>query len=344
MPAETTPAEPTPARWSHTASRVGLALSGGGAKGAYQAGVAACLAEYGVQPRIVCGASIGALNGAVLACGSSPADAAARLKAVWREVAADAGESMAAFPSEAAGPAGQPEATPAALRGLDGAIAGMSSPILAQTYLDDLVRRHVDLTALRGGPPLWASMYPVVFADYLPSWAWLIDVLRAPFTTEGSWVCVSQVASHQIHDVVLASAALPPVLPARSVSGVSYRDGGLFDNTPLGPIAADPDCDVAIVVHLRQGAVWDARAYPGLRVIEIRPTTPLAAPGATGWINGLLDFSPARVEWLIQRGYEDATAALGRIQAALQATHGLRRATAAATAEADLLDHDFPTP
>jgi NTE family protein len=322
---------------SEKASPVGLALSGGGAKGAYQAGVAACLAEFGIRPRIVCGASIGALNGAVLACGASPDDAAARLTSVWREVAAHAGESGVALPFQPG------EATPAALRGLDGVIAGMASPIVQQSYLETLVRRHVDLAELRKGPPLWVSMYPsLLVGEYLPSWVWLIDVLRAPFTLEGSWECVSQVAPHQIHDVVLASAALPPILPARSVGTMAYRDGGLFDNTPLGPIAADSKCSVAIVVHLRQGSVWDAGAYPRLHVIEIRPTVPLASPGPAGWVNGMLDFSPARVEWLIQQGYQDATAALGRIRAALQTTHGLRQAVTTATNKADRLDHDFP--
>ena len=143
---------------------------------------------------------------------------------------------------------------------------------------------------------------------------------------------------------MLASAALPPILPARSFGGASYRDGGLFDNLPLGPIAADPECAVAIVVHLRQGSVWDHRAYPGLHVVEIRPTVPLAAPGPVGWINGMLDFSPSRVEWLIERGYEDATRALGRVRAALQAAHGLREAVDTAVAEADRLDRDFPGP
>ena len=161
-------------------SRVGLALGGGGAKGAYQAGVAACLADFGIRPRIVCGASIGALNGAVLVCGSSPRDAADRLEAVWREVAAEAGQAGAGLPDQLA------EASPETLRGLAGAIAGMDTPVVEQFYLERLVRRHVDLAALRKGPPLWASMYPsILVGDYLPSWVWLIDVLRAPFTLQG---------------------------------------------------------------------------------------------------------------------------------------------------------------
>src|SRR5690242_8105879 len=48
---------------------VGLVLAGGGARGAYQAGAVRYLAECGIHIRMICGASIGALNGAVVACG-----------------------------------------------------------------------------------------------------------------------------------------------------------------------------------------------------------------------------------------------------------------------------------
>ncbi|EIO19471.1 hypothetical protein ECPA31_1421, partial [Escherichia coli PA31] len=47
--------------------KTGLVLSGGGAVGAYQAGVVKALAECGTQISMVSGASIGAFNGAIIA-------------------------------------------------------------------------------------------------------------------------------------------------------------------------------------------------------------------------------------------------------------------------------------
>jgi len=38
--------------------KLGLALSGGGAKGAYEAGVVRALAEIGLEPEVVSGASV----------------------------------------------------------------------------------------------------------------------------------------------------------------------------------------------------------------------------------------------------------------------------------------------
>ena len=61
-----------------------LILSGGGAKGAYEAGVATALLERGVPIRLVAGSSAGALNAAMLADGRLE-----RLENVWRTIARD---------------------------------------------------------------------------------------------------------------------------------------------------------------------------------------------------------------------------------------------------------------
>src|SRR6185295_14272450 len=60
---------------------IALVLSGGGAKGAYEAGVAAALVERGVPIRLVAGSSAGALNAAMIAGGRIE-----RLEAMWRTV------------------------------------------------------------------------------------------------------------------------------------------------------------------------------------------------------------------------------------------------------------------
>lgn len=66
---------------------VGLVLSGGGAKGAYQVGVVRALDELGVRVDKIAGASIGALNGAVLACSPDLAEGSRRLEQLWRTLA-----------------------------------------------------------------------------------------------------------------------------------------------------------------------------------------------------------------------------------------------------------------
>ena len=64
---------------------VALVLQGGGALGAYQAGVFEALAEAGLQPDRLAGISIGALNAAVIA-GNAPERRVERLREFWEAI------------------------------------------------------------------------------------------------------------------------------------------------------------------------------------------------------------------------------------------------------------------
>ena len=89
------PATPTPVTQTTTApakerivkEQVVLVLQGGGALGAYQAGVYQALMEGGIEPDWVIGTSIGAINGALIA-GNEPANRIARLREFWDGVGA----------------------------------------------------------------------------------------------------------------------------------------------------------------------------------------------------------------------------------------------------------------
>src|SRR5262249_51024392 len=78
---------PSAARAECTRSHAGLhvptavILSGGGAKGAYEAGVITVLAERRVPLRIAAGSSAGALSAAMLVAGRAD-----RLEAMWRPI------------------------------------------------------------------------------------------------------------------------------------------------------------------------------------------------------------------------------------------------------------------
>ena len=58
---------------------IGLALEGGGVRGSYQAGAYIAFLECGIKIDGVCGSSIGALNGAVIASGKG-----SELSRIWR--------------------------------------------------------------------------------------------------------------------------------------------------------------------------------------------------------------------------------------------------------------------
>src|SRR4029453_2204298 len=67
---------------------VALVLQGGGALGAYQAGVYEALAEANINPDWVAGVSIGAINSAIIA-GNERAERVAKLRTFWQEITAN---------------------------------------------------------------------------------------------------------------------------------------------------------------------------------------------------------------------------------------------------------------
>jgi NTE family protein len=73
---------------------VALVLQGGGALGAYQAGVYEALAEAGIHPDWIAGISIGAINAAIIA-GNPPKSRVARRPAARVLDTCDIGWTMA---------------------------------------------------------------------------------------------------------------------------------------------------------------------------------------------------------------------------------------------------------
>src|SRR5215813_7501093 len=77
---------PAPERWRpERCDRIALVLQGGGALGAYQAGVYQALHEAGIEPDWVSGVSIGAINGAIIA-GNPPEKRLDRLRTFWERI------------------------------------------------------------------------------------------------------------------------------------------------------------------------------------------------------------------------------------------------------------------
>src|SRR5882724_7070687 len=66
---------------------IALVLQGGGALGAYQAGVYEALSEADLHPDWIAGISIGAINGALIA-GNAPEARVDKLRAFWDRVTA----------------------------------------------------------------------------------------------------------------------------------------------------------------------------------------------------------------------------------------------------------------
>ncbi|WP_232283477.1 patatin-like phospholipase family protein [Sphingomonas sp. PAMC 26617] len=81
---------------------IALVLQGGGALGAYQAGVYEALAQAALYPNWVAGISIGAINAALIA-GNAPEQRVEKLRAFWQTVTADPWAGWFATPAPVGG-------------------------------------------------------------------------------------------------------------------------------------------------------------------------------------------------------------------------------------------------
>lgn len=201
-----------------------LALSGGNALAAYQAGVIEALIEAGMLPEWVCAGSAGAVNGALLA-GNPPEQAIERLAAFWRPGAIDS----AWFPSIADElrrtaavtwtlAAGEPQAfTPRPPFAWDE--SGSSSLFDTRPLLTSLASL-VDFDRLNTGP----MRFTATAVDLESGEDVIFDTVDGAITP----------------DHVRASCALTPVFQPVEIDGRLLADTGLSANLPLDPVLRDP--------------------------------------------------------------------------------------------------------
>jgi NTE family protein len=210
--------------------RIALLLQGGGALGAYQAGVYEALTQANLEPDWIAGISIGAVNAALIA-GNVPGKRVEKLREFWEAV---------------------------------------STPPLGVPYLKsieithELTRRAVNQTRafgdmLFGAPNFFTPrMFPTIFglanrADAVSYYD--VSPLRSTLERLVDFDCINSnrmrfsvgavnVRSGNFNYFdsrtdrigpahVIASGSLPPGFPATEIEGELYWDGGLVSNTPL---------------------------------------------------------------------------------------------------------------
>ena len=201
--------------------RLGLVLSGGGAFGAFEAGVIAELADRGIRPDVVSGTSAGALNAGAVAAGVDPDD----LTAAWESLRPWQVARPRLDVHKLLRPAGVTEGHGIADRIL-GSIGwswlldtrvqrDMVTEVLGTEVLDDL---DVDLAI------------PAV--DIAAGTTRTFTNRRPPFAPEHADYLV---ADPLRVEHLLASSAVPLLFTPVEVDGRDYWDGGVIANTPLAP-------------------------------------------------------------------------------------------------------------
>jgi NTE family protein len=221
-----------------------LVLQGGGALGAYQAGVYEALHAAGIEPDWVIGTSIGAINASLIA-GNAPADRLERLREFWRRVAQTPdwdvlphvpwlGRSLPNWATLAAGVENFFKPNPLAFLGLHVPLAADAAGYYSTRPLARTLGELVDFSRLSRCTPrltVGAANLRTSQMRYFDSREETLD------------------ARH-----VLASGALPPAFPAVRIDGDLYWDGGILSNTPVEAVFDDNPRKNSLVIAVH---IWN---------------------------------------------------------------------------------------
>jgi NTE family protein len=210
--------------------RIALILQGGGALGAYQAGVYQALAEANLHPDWVAGISIGAINSALIA-GNRPERRVEKLREFWETVSAP----PFAMPYVAA-LEGRDEFTHSVINqvrswgALVGGAPGFFQPRVPPPYL--YPNGAPEALSYYDVGPLKATLERLVDFALINRSAMRFSVGAVNVRT-GNFAYFDNTTYQIRPEHVMASGSLPPGFPPTEIEGEYYWDGGLVSNTPL---------------------------------------------------------------------------------------------------------------
>jgi len=269
-----------------------LVFSGGGAKGAWEAGVASALVEGGVPVALAAGSSAGALNATMLADGRLE-----RLEATWRGLTRE----QVYAPRASVVFAGLLPGWLAALA------VGHADALLDPAPLRAMLGSSVDFARVRVSP----TALLVVATDL---------ARRTPRTFDNRTLTL---------DALMGATAIPGVFPAVRVDGDLIVDGGLVARAPVVDALAhrrtaravvlvsyatsergraptsvraalEEAFETAMVHQIRRDTELARIKYPDVDVQLVLPSAPLDLRP--------LDFEPARLGAAFDRGRDDGRA------------------------------------
>lgn len=214
-----------------------LVLSGGGARGAYQAGVLAGLAEHGLVGGaaagfdVLVGSSAGSLNAAVLASlADNPLTGIERLQGVWRNIRT---EHVYRTDVAALGRTGVRWAWDLTFGGATQKVAPKS--LLDTSPLGKLLREQIRFANIEANVAAGRLRALAVLSTDMHTSAGVVFLHASPETpdwTRRRWRVVKTAigAEH-----LLASSAIPIFFPPVRIDGRWYGDGSIRNTAPLGP-------------------------------------------------------------------------------------------------------------
>ncbi|NKN37397.1 patatin-like phospholipase family protein [Agrobacterium sp. a22-2] len=204
---------------------VALVFQGGGALGAYQAGVFQALSEAGISANWLSGVSIGAINAAIIA-GNEPGNQVDRLRDFWETISGRTvwhhtpeGDIFRKLRNQAS-----------AMMTMTSGLPGFFSPRDISPWQQ--------FAGASGATSFYDTSELQHTLDRLIDWRLLNNQERrlsvgAVNVTTGNFRYFDSAIETIDAKHVMASGALPPAFPAVHIENEYYWDGGIVSNTPL---------------------------------------------------------------------------------------------------------------
>ena len=215
-----------------------LVLQGGGARGAFQAGVDEALIELGIELDWVAGISIGAVNAAIIA-GNERDQAVGKMREFWEGVSS-ALPSLPTVDNDWAR-----EWTHMAAAGQVAAfgVPGFFTPRFPPPAL--AARQTPEAVSFYDTAPLAATLDRLVDWDRVNNGKVRLSVGAVAVETGNFRYFDTKLETLDARHI-LASGALPPGLPPVEIDGTWYWDGGLVSNTPLEHVVEAANEDMLV--------------------------------------------------------------------------------------------------
>ena len=245
---------------------VALLLQGGGALGAYQAGVYEAMAETGLCPDWVAGISIGAINSAIIA-GNHPDKRVQKLREFWELITSHpvAGWGLGHYTAPFVRGDMMREAynRGAAAFALTMGAAGFFKPRLPPPFFQP--DGTPEATSYYDTAELKATLENLIDFDRLGEEVRLS--VGAVNVRMGNFVYFDSEEQRIRPEHIMASGALPPGFPAVEIEGEFYWDGGLVSNTPLQWVVQQADKRMDTLAF--QVDLWSARGDMPRNLAEV---------------------------------------------------------------------------
>ena len=209
--------------------QVALMLQGGGALGSYQVGVYRALAEANCLPSWICGVSIGAINGAIIA-GNAPDKRLDKLQEFWSLVTSR--EVLPAFSGLTTMMMGQP---------------GFFQPNIVSPWF--AMQGSQAATSYYDTSDLHKTLNKLIDFERLNSGETRLSVGAVNVGT-GDNVFFDTAKERLCAEHIMASGALPPALPMVKIGDAYFWDGGIVSNTPLQYLLDEEDDKSSLVFQV----------------------------------------------------------------------------------------------